>query len=215
MAKQLEFKKVKGWGGKRRGAGRKNLSGTIGHAKREQINFKKPMHITLKSDRVHLRNKSTLKAFKNAVTEAKRFCLHVIHYSVQNDHIHMIVEAKDNQSLARGMMSLCGRLGKNIRSLVGGSGPVFKGRFHVHVLNSPTEMKRALDYVLTNISKHMKVFDYVDEFSSGMAFKEWRKLLGKRYTNIVHDQAKQYARDLQELSAARSWLCRVGWMRAC
>src|ERR1700742_902517 len=100
MAKQLEFKKVKGWGGKRSGAGRKNRTGTIGHAKREEINFKLPMMITLKlMRRGHLRNRSSVKSFKRAVQEAKKFCLHVIHYSVQSDHIHMIVEAKDNESL--------------------------------------------------------------------------------------------------------------------
>jgi REP element-mobilizing transposase RayT len=214
MAKQLEFKKVKGWGGKRTNAGRKNRTGKVSHGKRKAIDLKKPMHITMKFDRVYLRNRATLKAFKNAVKEAKGFCLYVVHYSIQNDHIHMIVEAKDNESMARGMKSLCGRFGKIIRSVIGGSGPVFKGRFHQEVITSPTQMKRALAYVLLNTAKHMKVFDHIDAFSSGWAFKEWRKLLGGGYTDIIHDELKQFARDLEELSPARSWLASKGWMRA-
>jgi REP element-mobilizing transposase RayT len=214
MAKQLEFEKVKGWGGKRRGAGRRNRTGEKGHLKREVINFKLPMHITLKFKRVYLKNKATLKAFKNAVKEAKRFALHVVHYSIQNDHIHMIVEAKDNESLARGMMSLKGRFGKIIRGAMGGHGPVFKGRFHVEVLRSPTRMKYALEYVLLNTAKHMKFFEHVAEYSSGWAFKDWRKLLGRRYSEFIHDQLKLYARELEELSSPQSWLAREGWMRA-
>lgn len=214
MDKQLEFKKVKGWGGKRRGAGRKNRSGIEGHTKRARIDFKKPMHITLKFKRASLRNKATLKAFKHAVRQAKRFYLYVVHYSIQHDHIHMIVEAKDNDSLARGMKSLCGRFGKIIRAVLGGSGPVFKGRFHIHLLDSPTVMKKALEYVLVNAAKHMKVFEHVDYFSSGWAFRDWRQLLGTRYSAFIHDQLKGFERELDELSPPRSWLAREGWMRA-
>ncbi|MGZ3723237.1 MAG: hypothetical protein ACXVA9_09920, partial [Bdellovibrionales bacterium] len=108
MAKQFEFKKVKGWGRKRRGAGRPNRTGEVSHSKREEVNFKKPLHITLKLKRgiPGLRTKQALTDFRKAVTEAKRFNFHVIHYSIQRDHVHFIAEAKDSDSLARGMSSL-------------------------------------------------------------------------------------------------------------
>jgi len=61
-----------------------------------------------------------------------------------------------------------GRFGKIIRSVIGGSGPVFKDRYHVHVLKTPAEMKRALEYVLLNTAKHMKVFEHIDNFSLGI-----------------------------------------------
>src|SRR5665213_2046977 len=213
MSKQLKFK-IKTWGGKRKGAGRKNRSGLCSHLKREKIDIRKPIHITLTFNKVNLRNRATLNAFRHAVSEAKRFCLYVVHYSIQIDHIHLIIEAKDNKSLTTGMKSLCGRFGKIIRAAMGGSGPVFKERFHIHVLKTPTEMKRALKYVLTNTAKHMKVIEHIDGFSTGLAFKEWRPLLGRSYSDIVDDVIKNFATTYSELSPPQSWLARVGWMRA-
>lgn len=214
MRKQLEFKKVKGWGGKRKNAGRKNRSGQKAHVKRETINFKKPLGITLKFNRVSLRNFDTLKAFRHAVQQAKKFSLHVLHYSIQNDHIHLVVEARDNDSLERGMKSLCGRLGKIIRKALGGRGPVFKHRYHLHVLKTPTEVKRAIEYVLLNTAKHMKVIEHIDSFCSGFAFKNWPELIGRRFTGKIRDDYEEFARDLAELSSPQSWLASVGWMRA-
>ncbi|MGZ3722846.1 MAG: transposase [Bdellovibrionales bacterium] len=216
MAKQLEFEKVKGWGGKRRGAGRPNRTGQVSHAKREMVNFKRPLHITLKLKKgmASLRTKQALTDFRKAVTEAKKFSLHVIHYSIQNNHVHFIAEAKDSESLARGMTSLSGRFGKVIRGMTGGVGRVFQGRFHVHILKSPTEMKRALEYVLLNTSKHMKFVEHFDEFSSGPAFKQWRALLGRRLNGLIEEQLTYLSWHFRELSEPRSWLCSVGWMRA-
>ena len=81
------------------------------------------------------------------------------------------------------MRALAGRFAKIIRnySYSRGSektGSVFKGRYHLHVLKTPKEVRNALEYVLLNLSKHQKLIEYVDEFSSGKTFKEWQKLLG-------------------------------------
>jgi len=216
MAKQLEFKKVKGWGGKRGGAGRPNRTGLVSHGKRQPVDLKKPLHITLKLKKgvASLRSKQALKDFRFAVGQAKNFGLYVIHFSLQSNHLHMIVEAKNSDCLAAGMKSLSGRLGKAIRKTVGGSGAVFSGRFHMHLLKSPTEMKRALEYVLLNTSKHFKLIEHIDDFSSGYAFKEWRALIGRRFGDLIEEQLKRLPHEPTELSEARSWLCRVGWMRA-
>lgn len=211
--KQLEFKKVKGWGGKRRGAGRPNRSGQVSHGKRPHVNFKKPLHITMRmKDRLaSLRNKVMLKQFKLAASQAMGFGVHVIHFSLQKNHIHMIVEAKDNLALHRGMKSLNGRLGKKIRRLSGGRGAAWAGRFHLHVLNTPSEMKRALEYVLLNQAKHRHFIEHIDEFSSGYSFRNWRELIGRRFRGLIAQQVD--FRD-QGLSPPRSWLCSRGWIRA-
>ena len=44
----------------------------------------------------------------------------------------MIVEAKDNRALSRGMNSLGRRLGKFLRRLSLGKGAIFKERFRLH-----------------------------------------------------------------------------------
>jgi hypothetical protein len=85
--KQLAFKTP---GGKRKGAGRPNRSGTVNHMKRPTVNFKKPLHLTMKFNKSvgTLRTVSRLKAFQNNLRRAKKFELHVLHYTLQYDHIH-------------------------------------------------------------------------------------------------------------------------------
>jgi REP element-mobilizing transposase RayT len=215
MPKQLEFKKVNGWGGKRRGAGRPNTTGLVSHGKRERVNFKKPLHITMRLEKgvANLRTRKIMWDFRRAIAGAKRFGFHVIHYSILNNHIHMIVEAKDSMALASGMKSLSCRFAKAIRRIVGGSGRVFAGRFHHHLLNTPTEMKRALEYVLLNHAKHAKLIEHIDEFSSAAAFKEWNSLIGKKMNGFVQEQLAHVGQ-IKELSLPQSWLCSVGWIKA-
>lgn len=215
---QLKFKKIGGWGGRRRGAGRPNKSGHAGHLKREKVDFKKPLHITLKlkEKMPQLRTKAFLKQFKIAIKIAKAFGLHVIHYSLLNNHIHMIIEARNNNCLERGMKSLCGRLGKLIRKLRGGSGSVWAARFHLHVMRTPTEVKRALEYVLLNAAKHARMIEHLDDFSSGYAFKSWAHLLKlERISGLMREQFASYGLiDHPELCAPQSWLLNQGWKRA-
>jgi REP element-mobilizing transposase RayT len=215
MPKQLEFKKVNGWGGKRRGAGRPNVSGLVSHGKREGVNFKKPLHITMRLAKgvANLRTRKSMWDFRRSIEAAKRFGFHVIHYSILNNHIHMVVEAKDSQALASGMKSLSCRFAKALRKIVGGSGRVFAGRFHLHVLKTPTEMRRALEYVLLNHAKHARLIEHIDEFSSAANFKEWKELIGKRLNSFLADQSAHLGQ-IKELSQPRSWLCTAGWKLA-
>ncbi|HWU43215.1 MAG TPA: transposase, partial [Bdellovibrio sp.] len=125
--KQIEFKKINGWGGKRKGAGRKNRTKTVNHMARERVDFKKPLMITMKlKDGLRgLRNRKMLEKFQECGRETKKYGLRVIHFSLLTNHIHVVIEAKDNQSLSKGMKSLGGRMGRAIRSMIGGKGPVF------------------------------------------------------------------------------------------
>jgi len=214
--KQLEFKKVKGWGGKRRNAGRPNKTGTVHHMKREEVNFKRPLHITLKlkSGLKNLRVPPLLEQFKISAEKAKQQGLRLIHFSIQTNHLHLLVECRDNETLSRGMKSLGCKLGKAIRKYCGGSGPVFKGRFHLQVIKNPTQARNSLAYVLLNEAKHKKFIPYKDAYSSAGHFHEWRRLLG-RNTGPILQYGRQVKRSLPgHLSAPHSWLAREGWKRA-
>jgi REP element-mobilizing transposase RayT len=206
--KQLKFKTH---GGKRKGAGRPNRSGTPSHKKRPTVNFKKPLHITMKFNKNvgTLRTVSRLKAFQNTLRRAKKFELHVLHYTLQYDHIHIIVEAPSNDLLSRGMKSLAGRL-----SRLFAKGKAFKGRYHLHQLHTPTEVKRAYRYVLLNTSKHEKLIDFLDDFSSARHFKGWEHF--KKVGFLLEEQLEEYTRHPlpNYLSEARSWLAQTGWTRA-
>lgn len=218
MKTQLRFDAVDGWGGKRKGAGKPNRSGLRGHTSRPKIDARKPLHITMKVRKgvASLRSRDFLKQFTFALKRARHFGLNVNQYSVLHDHIHLIVEARGNAELTKGMKSLGGRLGKVIGRLSLGRGSVFKERFHLHVLRSPTEVRNALSYVLLNQARHRKLIDYLDEFSSARYFRDWMALLLGKFAPLLRDEiAGVRNRELPEyLCASRSWLGRTGWHKA-
>lgn len=211
--KQLEFKKTGGWGGKRRGAGRPNRSGTPNHMARQKVDFKKPLHVTLKlKEGIHitLRTSDMLVAFQQSAEKARKHQLHVIHFSLESNHLHLIVECANNKALADGMKSLAGSFGRAIRKCCGGRGAVFKGRFHLQVFKSPTQMKNGLAYVLLNQSKHEKLIPYNDRYSSAEYFGEWKKLLGREIGPLLPHKPK-FRKLPAYLSTPQSWLAREGW----
>lgn len=207
--KQLTFKKVSGWGGARKGAGRKNQSGQVNHMKRDKVEAKFPMHLTLKMKPglKSLRSPKMTLAFKESLSKAKAKGLRVIHFALESNHAHLFTEANDNGTLRSGMASLGSSFGKAVRKINDGKGSVFDGRYHVRVLKTPRETKHAMAYVLLNHSKHQKTFAYQDEKSSAFHFGEWRTLLGEGYRNTK-------TRALPEcLSEPKSWLARTGWRK--
>src|SRR5665213_2820185 len=204
MAKQLAFKKVSGWGGKRKVAGRPNRTGQVSHGKRLKVDLKKPLHITLrlKKGAPKLRTQQWLKEFTASLLKAKDKGLAVLHFSLLNNHIHMIVEAKNNRDLERGMKSLCGRLGKKL-------GGALDGRFHLRPLPTPTEVRTAMAYVLLNQAKHQNLLAYVDHFSSAKYFPEL-KWLSTANPLLLEFKAQPFP---AFLSKAQSWLANLGWKK--
>ena len=221
-SEQLTFD-IKSHGGRRAGSGRKNRSGELAHVRREQVSLRTPLHITFKlvRDLPSLRSPAIFTALKIYAARVRDFGVNVVHFSVQSNHIHMIVEVLNNQSLGRAMRSLAGRLGKMIRDLVKrGSaglpiGKVFFGRYHMRVIRSPLQMRNALRYVLLNFSQHEELIDHLDQYSTASSFTEWRSLLRERYGALIEDQVESLIIPGQrEFGEAWSWLCKVGWMRA-
>ena len=211
--KQLGFKGTKGWGGKRRGAGRPNLSGNVSHTKRPEVDFKKPLQIThkLKPGLTTLRRKDLLKAFECCAARTKHFGMHVVHFSLLSNHIHMLVEARDKKALERGMRSLISRMAKLVAFLSDKKGGVFKGRYHLSVIKNPTQMKRSLSYVLLNQAKHSKMIEHMDRFSSARYFLGWHKLMGKLWNPIL--EWEQVIIDAHDPGAlGRWWRDALGWV---
>ena len=214
---QLEFEKVNGWGGKRRSAGRPNTSQRLGHGPRPEVTASAPMHLTwkLKSGLGNLRSPKVMELFKISAAGARAHGLRIIHFSLQSDHIHMIAEADDKNSLAKGMRSFGCRFAKGLRRIRRGQGSVFADRYHVQVLQTPTQTRNALAYVLQNFAKHSKLINHIDEFSSAAYFKDWKKLFGKENAGPILESLPKRTTKLPDyLCAARSWLAREGWMRA-
>lgn len=167
---QQTLNRFKGkWGGKRRGAGRKRIhSKGVAHRKREKVVLETPLHINFKYN-ASIRNKACLKLLKKAVLNARKKGLSIRHFSLQHNHIHLIVEAANNSILESGMRSLTVTFARGLQK-----GKVQKERFHLHVLKTMREVKNAVLYVVYNDRKHMNE-KMVTEYSS-LQFCKW--LLG-------------------------------------
>ena len=158
---------------------------------------------------VSLRSKRLFAAFKKSARKARDFGLRINEFTLMGNHLHLIAEADETRALTLGMRSFGGRFGKLIRAAAGGTGAVFRDRFHAHVLKTPTEYKNALRYVLLNHAKHQGCAPNIDGFSSAKHFTHWNHLV-----NATH--ARRLARwcvsePASYLAAARSWLGRLGW----
>ena len=103
-----------------------------------------------------------------------------IHFSVIEDHLHFIVEAEGVEALTRGMQGLTVRLAKRINKVLGRRGKVFLDRYFSRVLNTPSEVRSCLAYVLKNKLRHNRQrgivhgSHWVDYCSSGERFTGWK-----------------------------------------
>lgn len=161
--KQLRLDLYKGkHGGRRPGAGRKRIhSKGVAHRIREKVTPRTPVHINFKF-RTTVRNKQNLKLLKKALINARSHGLKILHFSLQSNHVHLIIEATDNLLLTKGMRSLTVTFAKGLKR-----GKVQVERYHLHVLKTVRETKNAILYVLFNKQKHEKgTYSLIDEYSS-------------------------------------------------
>src|SRR5882762_2484929 len=95
-------------GGKRRGAGRPPKGKRAGspHKARPFLHQRYPVHVVLRAIRAvgNLRRRCVYRAIREAtLTTARRGKLRIVHLSIQRTHVHLLVEAKDKETLASGM----------------------------------------------------------------------------------------------------------------
>jgi REP element-mobilizing transposase RayT len=147
-------------GGKRRGAGRKPKGAKAGvsHARRPQFARTLPVHVTLRmAPHVYnLRSRRSFGAIGRALAvAADRFGVRIVQFSVQGNHVHLVVEAADAAALSRAMQGFSIRVAKRLNKMMDRRGRVLGDRYHAHPLRTPTEVRRAVRYVRENHRKHM------------------------------------------------------------
>ena len=184
------------------------------HRPRERIVARVPVHVTIRLRRgiPTLRQPRFVRRFRTSLSEAcVRHGFRVVHYSIQRDHVHLLIEARSNCSIACGMKSVGARIGKLVNRLFQRSGKVLDGRYHLRPLRTPLEVRRALRYVLLNHRHHAaqrrntsahSVPASPDPASSGRWFDGWRSATAAANTA-----------DVREVAAARTWLLQIGWRR--
>jgi putative transposase len=192
-------------GGRRAGAGRKAVGArrNVAHRPREPHRRYAPAHVTLRAATLpaSLRAPGVFPVVSAALGRASREEFRVVAFSVQHDHVHMIVEADDGSAFVRGIQGLAIRVAKAVNRVLGRHGAVWADRFHARDLTTPRAVRHALVYVLHNWKKHrLHRGQRVDPCSSARWFSGWKNL-----------------RIPEALSApvvtARTWLARWGWRR--
>ena len=99
----------------------------------------------------------------------------VVHDSIQSNHLHLLVEARDRLHLSRGMQGLQIRIARALNKLWQRRGSLFADRYHDRILRTPREVRHAIAYVLNNIARHTRrALRRPDPFSSARAFDPWR-----------------------------------------
>jgi REP element-mobilizing transposase RayT len=206
---QLSLARTGGRGGRRKGAGRKpakNGKRNVPHRKRARLDGKNhPVHVTIRVKRgvgvPSLRSEMVRALFLEVLRETAVDTFHTPHHSLQHDHVHLLVEARDAKTLSSGMSSLIIRFAKRLNAMLGRSGAVWDGRYHRHDLTTPTEVARCVVYVLMNGKKHglaPRDGKWLDEFSSAAHFDGWCDV------EITTPSER----------APRTWLLRIGYRRA-
>jgi len=202
------------WGERKKGAGpKKDPNSGISHLKREALASRYPVHVTMKVQKElpKLRRKACLlviaEAFAKGCERAGRLedgCFRLVQYSIQNDHLHLIVEAKDRRSLSRGIQGLAIRIAKGLNRLWERKGKVWADRYHDHILRSPREVRNALRYVLNNGRRHGKHHDQKrpDGYSSGAWFDGWKDYVPDGWLG-----------EWGPIARAHTWLLNQGWRR--
>jgi REP element-mobilizing transposase RayT len=197
------------WGGQREGAGRKPNSARAGvsHRRRAPLASRFPVHVTtrLKQGLPSLRSKGVYAALRASFSAGcNRAGFRLVHYSVQSNHLHMIVESTNGTSLSRGVQGLLIRIARTLNRLWSRSGKVFADRYHDRILRTPREVRHALAYVLNNARRHgVRLKLAIDYFASGCWFDGWREK--PTFTGRLMLE--------RPVAAARTWLLSVGWRK--
>jgi REP element-mobilizing transposase RayT len=209
-------------GGRRPGAGRRPAPGrrNVRHRARAKLASRFPVLVTLRAERGvgNLRRKRAFRPIQDAfvvlATAARDGApFRVIHYSVQKDHIHILVESTDRTALSRGMQGLGIRMAKALNRALGRRrGRVWADRYHDRILRTPREVRHALAYTLQNARKHgvapaRAPRRWVDPCSSAAWFDGWRG-------PVVHPPGNApWPGTGPPVAAPRTWLLRVGCRR--
>lgn len=209
-------------GGKRKRAGRKPRGPRAGsrHQTRPELTGVEALHVVLRvADGVgSLRKPEVYGAIQKASRLAKeRGRFRIVQLSIQQTHVHLLVEAADKSKLAAGMQGFQISAARHINTVLGQDGVrrrgrVFADRYHLVVITSPTQARRVLAYVMLTWRKHHedRVRDargwQVDPYSSARSFPHWRELdQGGELTPAVPKYGAL------AVSAPQTWLLSAGW----
>ena len=199
-------------GGARRGAGRKPKAERplVSHGPRAALTGREPVLVTMKVLRHvwNLRARRAIERILPTLAAANERGLSLAHYSVQRDHLHLVIEPKDRPLLARAVQGLAVRIARALNRMMQRTGKVFADRYHDRVLATPRQVRNALLYVLNNARKHGVLAPGLlfDPCSSAAALDAW-------HATAAHRESLARAA-APPVVPPRTWLLAIGWQRA-
>ncbi|HEY1552410.1 MAG TPA: transposase [Kofleriaceae bacterium] len=209
-------RKPSGRGGWRPGSGRKKRRSTVSHQTRPAFAARYPQHVTMRlgAETPPIAREYLMKrVFRPCIALCEKPFFRVVEFNVLSNHVHLICEADDAMTLARGVQGLAIRLARRLNTALKRKGKFFGPRYHAVALRTPTQVRNTLRYVLLNRKHHAPVdkrffAGWIDPFSSGAWFRGWQQPI--RVNAIIVD----LGRIESPARPALTWLLRVGWRRA-
>jgi REP element-mobilizing transposase RayT len=212
---QLTFEDARrptGRGGWRPNAGRPKGRKTTPHDKRKEFAARYPLHVTwrLAQGGPYLRKYHAAALIREAIRAAQKASFRVVEYSIQGNHLHMIIEASGKRGLESGMRGLARRITCKLRTKLSWEGKLLT-RYHARLLTTPREVRNALRYVLLNARHHAaqrgERLDnfWVDPYSSGLWFDGWSRPI------ILNSELRDELKHPRPTVRASSWLLAIGW----
>jgi REP element-mobilizing transposase RayT len=186
------------------------------HVAREPFRRSIPAHVTLQLhfDVVSLRTVPLVREIETTFAQGcERPGFRLVHYSLLGNHAHLVVEARDQTALGRGMMAIGSRLARAVNRFMKRTGPVLADRYHARLLATPKEVRNALRYVLLNARRHAQAMRgrtvKLDPASSARWFDGWKP--GATSAPSARESAATHKPS--PVARARTWLLALGWRR--
>jgi len=178
----------------------------VSHLRRPAHCDRYPLHVTvrLRSGLPSLRSQSMFIRVVAQLHAAKRRFLRIVHWSVQSNHVHLLVEATDQGRLTQGMKGFAVRVAKGLNDLLGTRGRIWADRYHARALKTPRETRNAIVYVLCNRARHSGQLG-LDRRSSAPYFSGWAD-------DVTCAPADGSPADWP-VTPAGTWLLSAGWKR--
>ncbi len=223
MQLALEFERRSRRGGRREGAGRKAKPGREGfaaHVERPRLDGRHPVHVTMRAVArcPSLRTQRVLRIVHGCLARFSRRAgwVRVNHFSVQADHIHLVIEAHDRFRMQRAIQWLASLIARAVNSVVGRRGSLWRDRYHRRDLTSPRQVRNAIVYVVMNVRKHARPWRLplapLDPCSSAAWLEGWDARAGPSVERV---RAWLVERGFEACPVAppETWLGNVGWRR--
>jgi len=156
---------------------RPRRSNKVPHTKRPEV--RGACHVVLRVVRglPWLRTPKTYRVLEGALRKANQKAgFSLAQYSVQGDHLHLLIEAQDKRALARGMQGLLISVAKRLNRLWRRKkGSVFADRYFSRLVEGFRPLRTVLKYIHNNGRKHgvWGSSTQPDPYSSGRWFRSW------------------------------------------